>query len=47
MLKYEKTRRILLDLAVTLDGFIEGSEGEVDQCIMDPDMGGTGKIHQD
>lgn len=32
-------RRIILDLAVTLDGFIEGPKGEVDWCIMDPDMG--------
>ncbi|WP_404469237.1 dihydrofolate reductase family protein [Sutcliffiella horikoshii] len=31
-------RRIILDLAVTLDGFIEGNNGEVDWCIMDPDM---------
>jgi dihydrofolate reductase len=34
----ERPRRILLDLAVTLDGFIEGPKGEVDWCIMDPDM---------
>lgn len=33
------TRKIILDLAVTLDGFIEGPKGEVDWCIMDPDMG--------
>ncbi|MBT2689648.1 dihydrofolate reductase [Bacillus sp. ISL-47] len=33
-----KQRRIILDLAVTLDGFIEGKNGEVDWCIMDPDM---------
>lgn len=32
-------RRVILDLAVTLDGFIEGKNGEVDWCIMDPDMG--------
>lgn len=32
-------RRIILDLAVTLDGFIEGKNGEVDWCIMDPEMG--------
>jgi dihydrofolate reductase len=31
-------RRIILDLAVTLDGFIEGKNGEVDWCIMDADM---------
>ena len=34
-----RTRKIILDLAVTLDGFIEGVNGEVDWCIMDPDMG--------
>ncbi|WP_339148226.1 MULTISPECIES: dihydrofolate reductase family protein [unclassified Sutcliffiella] len=33
-----RPRRIILDLAVTLDGFIEGQNGEVDWCIMDPDM---------
>lgn len=32
-------RRIILDLAVTLDGFIEGKSGEVDWCIMDSEMG--------
>lgn len=32
-------RQIILDLAVTLDGFIEGPNGEVDWCIMDDDMG--------
>lgn len=39
MLNAESNRRIILDLAVTLDGFIEGPNGEVDWCIMDPDMG--------
>lgn len=34
-----KQRRIILDLAVTLDGFIEGPKGEVDWCIMDSEMG--------
>lgn len=34
-----KHRRIILDLAITLDGFIEGKNGEVDWCIMDNDMG--------
>jgi dihydrofolate reductase len=34
----KRPRRILLDLAVTLDGFIEGPKGEVDWCILDPDM---------
>ncbi|MBB6372131.1 dihydrofolate reductase family protein [Chryseobacterium shigense] len=31
-------RKIILDLAVTLDGFIEGLNGETDWCIMDDDM---------
>ena len=31
-------KRIILNLAVTLDGFIEGSNGEIDWCIMDDDM---------
>jgi len=31
-------RKILLDLAVTLDGFIEGINGEIDWCIMEPEM---------
>ncbi|TQR23373.1 dihydrofolate reductase family protein [Bacillus safensis] len=35
---HERARRVILDLAVTLDGFIEGPNGEVDWCIMDPDM---------
>jgi dihydrofolate reductase len=30
-------RKIILDLAVTLDGFIEGPNGEIDWCIMDGD----------
>ncbi|WP_121610802.1 dihydrofolate reductase family protein [Mesobacillus foraminis] len=34
-----KPRKIILDLAVTLDGFIEGKNGEVDWCIMDSEMG--------
>ncbi|GAA0335913.1 hypothetical protein GCM10008967_27900 [Bacillus carboniphilus] len=38
MVKNQEPRKILLDLAVTLDGFIEGPKGEVDWCIMDPDM---------
>jgi dihydrofolate reductase len=33
-----KSRRVILDLAVTLDGFIEGKHGEVDWCIMDAEM---------
>lgn len=32
-------RKIILDLAVTLDGFIEGKNGEVDWCKMDDEMG--------
>ncbi|WP_373271263.1 dihydrofolate reductase family protein [Paenibacillus sp. MY03] len=31
-------RKIILDLAVTLDGFIEGKNGEIDWCIMDAEM---------
>ncbi len=31
-------RKVILDLAVTLDGFIEGLNGETDWCIMDDDM---------
>lgn len=31
-------KKIILDLAVTLDGFIEGPNGEIDWCIMDEDM---------
>ncbi len=32
-------RKVILDLAVTLDGFIEGPNGEIDWCILDDDMG--------
>ncbi|QNF32171.1 dihydrofolate reductase [Adhaeribacter swui] len=31
-------RKVILDLATTLDGYIEGSNGEIDWCIMDDDM---------
>ena len=31
-------RKIKLDLAVSLDGFIEGKDGEIDWCIMDDEM---------
>ncbi|MFD2890409.1 dihydrofolate reductase family protein [Flavobacterium chuncheonense] len=31
-------KNIILDLAVTLDGFIEGPDGEIDWCIMDDEM---------
>ncbi|THE10358.1 dihydrofolate reductase [Bacillus timonensis] len=34
-----RSRRVVLDLAVSLDGFIEGPRGEVDWCVMDSDMG--------
>src|SRR5699024_5882574 len=32
------TNKIILDLAITLDGYIEGPNGEVDWCIMDEEM---------
>jgi dihydrofolate reductase len=31
-------RNIILNLATTLDGFIEGANGELDWCILDVDM---------
>ncbi|MBB6611749.1 dihydrofolate reductase [Pontibacter sp. Tf4] len=31
-------RKVILDLAVTLDGFIEGPNGEIDWCVLDEDM---------
>lgn len=31
-------RKVILDLATTLDGFIEGKNGETDWCIMDAEM---------
>lgn len=34
----ETDRKIILDLAVTLDGFVEGKNGEMDWCIMEPEM---------
>ncbi|MCF0040805.1 dihydrofolate reductase family protein [Dyadobacter fanqingshengii] len=34
-------RKVVLDLAVTLDGFIEGPNGEIDWCIMDEDVQDT------
>ena len=40
------SRKIILDLAVTLDGFIEGKNGEVDGCIMDSEMGFTNFLNQ-
>ena len=41
-----KSRKVILDLAVTLDGFIEGENGEVDWCIMDSEMGFTNFLNQ-
>ncbi|WP_342514660.1 dihydrofolate reductase family protein [Sporosarcina sp. FSL K6-1522] len=41
-----RPRRIILDLAVTLDGFIEGKNGEVDWCIMDSEMGFNDFLNQ-
>ncbi|MBS4215110.1 MULTISPECIES: dihydrofolate reductase family protein [Neobacillus] len=41
-----RPRKIILDLAVTLDGFIEGKNGEIDWCIMDPEMGFNDFLHQ-
>lgn len=32
-------KKVILDLAVSLDGFIEGPNGEIDWCIMDDDIG--------
>lgn len=40
------SRRIILDLAVTLDGYIEGKNGEVDWCIMDPELEFTQFLNQ-
>lgn len=34
-------RRVILNLAVTLDGFIEGAKGEYDWCFTDQDYGMT------
>ncbi|SFW77259.1 RibD C-terminal domain-containing protein [Sinomicrobium oceani] len=31
-------RKVILNLAVSFDGFIEGPGGEVDWCIMEDDM---------
>lgn len=39
-------RKIILDLAVTLDGYIEGKNGEVDWCIMDTEMGFINFLNQ-
>lgn len=37
-------KKVILDLATTLDGFIEGPNGEIDWCIMDDDMDFDGFI---
>src|SRR5690242_3856031 len=34
-------RKVILGVAVTLDGFIEGPNGEYDWCFMDQDYGMT------
>lgn len=34
-------RKIILDLAVSLDGFIEGPNGEIDWIVMDDNVGHT------
>lgn len=40
VLSWQKTemKKIIVDLAVSLDGFIEGPDGETGWCIMDDDM---------
>lgn len=38
MSKEQIQKSVILDLAITLDGFIEGPNGEIDWCIMDPEM---------
>ncbi|PWG68052.1 dihydrofolate reductase, partial [Enterobacter mori] len=40
------TNKVILDLAVTLDGYIEGPNGEVDWCIMEPEMDFIGFLNQ-
>ncbi|MBP2239499.1 dihydrofolate reductase [Cytobacillus eiseniae] len=42
----DKQRKVILDLAVSLDGYIEGKNGEVDWCIMEPDMDFTKFLDQ-
>lgn len=36
--KTPKMKKVILDLAVSLDGYIEGPNGETDWCILDDDM---------
>lgn len=38
-------RKIVLDLAVSLDGFIEGPHGEIDWCTMEEDMDFSGFLN--
>lgn len=46
MTNHTGQRKVILDLAVTLDGFIEGKNGEIDWCIMEPEMNFTGFLNQ-
>lgn len=46
MTNIAEQRKVILDLAVTLDGYIEGKNGEIDWCIMDPDMKFTDFLDQ-
>lgn len=39
--QYRAMRKIILDVAVSLDGFIEGPHGEYDWCFSDQDYGLT------
>lgn len=39
-------RKVILDLAVTLDGLIEGKNGEIDWCIMDDEMDFTSFLNR-
>lgn len=39
-------RKIILNLAVSLDGYIEGPNGEYDWCIMDDDMDFNGFLNR-
>lgn len=39
MVKFSAMRKVILQLAVSLDGFIEGPNGEYDWCLTDQDYG--------
>jgi len=41
IVKYSAMRKLILQLAVSLDGFIEGPNGEYDWCFTDQDYGMT------